>query len=346
MSVFHKLLASYNYNLPVDCIAKTPAIPRPSAKLLVVEKKNNKLIHDTFFNLGKYLPPQAVLVLNNTKVMPARLYVTKPTGGKVELLYIESKNGKLFFLANRQLKINDELLLKKGHKFKVIDHQGSHYTLEPMFKIGKLADFFIKYGYTPLPPYLKDSPLSEKYRRTYYQTVFAHEFGSVAAPTASLHFTKKLLADLKKQGIALEYVTLHVNLGTFAPLQEENIKKQSLHLERYFIEAGTAERLMRYKKQGRPIIAVGTTVARTLESASSARGKLRVGSNTTQLFISPGYKWKFVDGLVTNFHVPKSSLLMLVAGLIGRTKLLNIYKSALKLKYRFFSFGDGMLIRK
>lgn len=345
MTTFTKLLASYDYHLPEGFIAKTPAIPRTSARLLVVEKKSNKVRHDTFINLGKYLPKKCVLVLNNTKVMPARLYVTKPTGGKAELLYIESKNNNLVFLSNRLLKIGDILVLNKKHKLKVVGHKGGHYSIKPLFKIGKLSSFFIKYGYTPLPPYLKDSPLSEKYRRTYYQTVFAREYGSVAAPTASLHFTKKLLADLKKEGTIIEYVTLHVNLGTFAPLQEENIKTKLLHLENYFIDDKTARQLNSYKKEGRAIIAVGTTAARALESASSAKGKLKSGSAETRLFITPGYKWKFVNGLITNFHVPKSSLLMLVAGLIGRDKLKSIYKVAINRKYRFFSFGDGMLIK-
>ncbi len=241
--------------------------------------------------------------------------------------------------------MGDILTLKQKIKFLVINHKESHYTLKPLFKIEKLSSFFVKYGYTPLPPYLKDSPLSEKYRRTYYQTVFAHEFGSVAAPTASLHFTKKLLADLKARGFAQAYITLHVNLGTFAPLQRDNIKSKSLHLEHYYIDKLTAHKLMFYKKQGRPIIAVGTTVARTLESVCLGKNKLASGSGTTRLFISPGYKWKFVDGLITNFHVPKSSLMMLVAGIIGRTKLLKIYKLAIKKEYRFFSFGDGMLIK-
>ena len=231
---------------------------------------------------------------------------------------------------------------KKLH-FTVIKKVNQFYYLKPNFPATQIKSILEKYGQTPLPPYIKHSPLSEKQKREQYQTVFAKDGLSVAAPTASLHFTKHLIAGLKKQGIEVEYLTLNVNLGTFAPLREENIKTGKLHSETYEINKHTADKLNFAKKQGRPIIAVGTTVIRTLESAAGKSGLFKL-SGETRLFIQPGYKFKFISGAVTNFHVPKSSLMMLIAALVGKDELLNLYKKAISKKFRFFSFGDGMIV--
>jgi len=347
---FNKLLKKYNYHLPVSLIAQAPAKPRDKAKLLVYHKDNGKVSYDIFRNLTKYLPPRAVLVFNETKVIPARLVLNKPTGGQVRVLYLDTKSNLIEVLADRFIKIGMKLALDIGTKgskpifFVVVKQIDNHYWLKPSFALSKLPQIFELYGHTPTPPYIKHTYLSEKQLRQEYQTVFAKAAGSVAAPTAALHFTKGLLKKIKKQGFNIEFVTLHVNLGTFAPLTADQVERHKLHQEWYTIDKTMAVRLAQAKKQGRPIIAVGTTVVRTLESAANKSGKLKKLIGTTDLFISEGYKFKFVDGLITNFHVPESSLLMLVAALVGRTKLLELYKKAISKKFRFFSFGDGMVI--
>jgi len=216
--------------------------------------------------------------------------------------------------------------------------------LKPSFAINKTFEVLERYGITPIPPYIKNIPLSEKQLRKEYQTVFADRKGSVAAPTASLHFTKSLLSQLKRSGIKIVFTTLHVNLGTFSPLTEELFKRSRLHSEYYEIGKVSADILNKAKKEKLPIIAVGTTVVRTLESASDNRGKINKLKGDTDIFIKEGYKFKFVDGLITNFHVPRSSLLMLASAFAGRKNIFNIYKKAISKKFRFFSFGDGMLI--
>jgi S-adenosylmethionine:tRNA ribosyltransferase-isomerase len=313
--------------------------------MLVYDRALKSVEFATFADLPKYLPPNAVVVLNQTKVVPARFEAKRKSGGKVELLYL-SKVGKQEFtaLADRQLKVGEELVFGLNYTLTVVDKLVKGFLFKASFPTSKLFSVLEEVGITPIPPYIKQSPLKERQLRTEYQTVFAKTAGSVAAPTASLHFTKSLLGNLKKRGVAIEYVTLHVGLGTFAPLTEAQLQSGRLHEEWYEIDAATASRLRRYKKEGRPIIAVGTTVVRTLESAASKSSKLARLSGTTDLFIYPPYKPRFVTGLITNFHVPKSSLLMLVASFIGREKLLKLYKTAIAKKFRLFSFGDGMLI--
>jgi len=338
-----KLLKQYDYSLPEKLIAQKPGRPRDSARLLVFSKKNKTVKFDTFKNIGNYLPKNSVLVFNQTKVVPARLQLIKPAGGKVNVLYIDHDKKYIKVLANKKLTDNQPLSLAGCEGFKVAKKQDQFYFLKPNFPVSQIKYFLEKYGKTPLPPYIKYSPLSEKQKKEQYQTVFAKNGLSVAAPTASLHFTKKLIAKLKKQGIGVEYLTLNVNLGTFAPLREENFKTGELHTETYEIDKKTAGRLNLAKKQGRPIIAAGTTMVRTLETAT-VLGMLKKLSGQTQLFIRSGFDFKFTSGLITNFHVPKSSLLMLVSALAGKKTLLNLYQIAIKNNFRFFSFGDGMLI--
>jgi S-adenosylmethionine:tRNA ribosyltransferase-isomerase len=347
MPELERLLAQYDYHLPPELIAQKPASPRDSARLLIYSRKDGKIKFDRFSNLGKYLPKKSVLVFNQTKVVPARLKVTKETGGKAEILYI-SDDGKLIkAIADRKLTPGTSVALMSGRtlvqQMKVVKKQGQFYFLQPNFAVAKIKSIMQKYGQTPLPPYIKNSPLTEKQKRKEYQSVFAKAGLSVAAPTASLHFTKKLISQLKKQGIEVKFVTLNVNLGTFAPLKNENLKSGKLHLESYEIDKTTATGLNRAKREGKTIVAVGTTVVRTLESAAKHR-QLQKLLGSTDLFIYPPYKFSFVDSLITNFHVPKSSLLMLVSALTGRKKLLYIYEKAISKRFRFFSFGDGMLI--
>ncbi len=373
MTKFRKLLAQYDYSLPESLIAQEPAHPRDSARLLVFNRLTGEQHDDIFANLGEHLPKNAVLVFNETKVIPARLTLTKPTGGLARVLYIGHDDNEIEVLADRRLDVGAMLNLRHSERsgvelrnltrmrahirvrsfaalrmtdicFLVTRKEGSHYFLKPSFPMAKLFFVLEKYGSPPIPPYIKHSPLSEAQLKKEYQTVFAHTRGSVAAPTASLHFTKRLLEKLVRAGIAVQYVTLHVNLGTFASLTEQNVQEGRLHIEYFSIAKSCAAALNFAKQSGRPIIAVGTTVARTLESASDARGNLKSMDGATRLFIRQDYKFKFIDGLITNFHVPKSSLLMLVSALVGRKKLFELYRHAIQKKYRFFSFGDGMLI--
>jgi S-adenosylmethionine:tRNA ribosyltransferase-isomerase len=309
---------------------------------LVVLDPKGMTRYATFHELVQFLPARSVLVLNQTKVIPARIEAEKSTGGKVRILYIAAAGkGRFHGLADRKLEPGMALKVGKS-KITVVSRETGDYVFE-VKGVAPLA-MFKKYGKTPIPPYLKHTKLGEKALREKYQTVFAKTEGSVAAPTASLHFTKQLLKTLKKAGHDIVYVTLHVNLGTFAPLTKEAVAEGRLHEEPYSIDAKTVAFLTKAKKDGRPIITVGTTALRTLEAASDDDGKLRWPVCTTRLFIRPGYHFCFADGLITNFHVPKSSLLMLVAALVGRTRLLKLYKEAIGKGFRIFSFGDGMLI--
>lgn len=332
----------YDYEVPKILIAQKPACPPDTAKLLVYSKNNGAIFYDSFLNIAKYLPKNAVLVFNETKVLPARLVLTKGTGGRARILYIAKKDGGFCAMSDRKLAIGSKLRLNKKIFFTVKKSEGKYYLLVPSFKISALFAVLEKYGQMPTPPYIKNPLLTESELKRKYQAIFARRKGSVAAPTASLHFTKRLLAKIKKAGIGIKFVTLHVNLGTFAPLTEKNLERERLHKEFYEISRSTANFLNKAKKSGRPIIAVGTTVARTLESAANGNGVLENYSGTTDLFIQEGYKFKFMDGIITNFHVPRSSLLMLVAAFIGREKLFKLYHEAIKRKFRFFSFGDGM----
>ncbi len=384
---FEKLLDSYNYSFPPELIAQSPTSPRDSAKLLIYTRapkpiqnlrikkeakdKPAEIAHDIYKNILKYLPKDGVLVLNQTKVIPARLTVKKPTGGLARLLYIETSGQHLKFLSDRKLELNTKLTIENGKEnraissnksktpkpkklsFTVIAKHSQFYILKPAFDISNLYTILNKYGQTPLPPYIKNSKLSGKKLLTEYNTVFAKTLGSVAAPTASLHFTKALLAKIKRSGIKIVYITLHVNLGTFAPLTEEQLQNKKLHTEFYEISKTSAKILNQAKQSGKQIIAVGTTVVRTLESACESKSitkinkpaKLTKLTGNTNLFITEKSKLQFVDSIITNFHVPKSSLLMLVSAFTGRKQLLELYKLAIQKKYRLFSFGDGMLIK-
>ncbi len=337
-------LLDYNYSFPANLIANKPSFPRENARLLVYSRKTKQVKLDTFKNIGKYLPENCVLVLNQTKVIPARLEVAKPTGGKARILFLSQEKNLISALSDRKLEIGSTITFGKTHKLVVVDKKTNQYILKTTASQTAFQKLLVKYGTTPLPPYIKNSPLTEKQARQEYQTVFAKTLGSVAAPTASLHFTKKLLSQLKQQGVKLEYITLHVGLGTFASLSDKNIKQKKLHSEFYKIDPKTAERLNKYKQLGYQIIPVGTTAVRSLESAANKQGKLTKLSGHTTLFIQEADQHNFVDSLITNFHVPQSSLLMLVSSFVGRKKLLELYALAIKKKFRLFSFGDGMLI--
>lgn len=350
--VLDSLLAPYDYQLPSELIATAPAHPRDSARLLIYDRSMGDVHFDTFANITNYLPKNAVLVFNRTKVIPARMELKKDTGGGVEALYLGESGGQLKVMASGKIAAGDTLTWEGGHSFTVKERDGKYATLLPSFPLSELHTLLEQYGETPLPPYIKDSPLSEAERRTEYQTVYAKDEGSVAAPTAGLHFTPELLEKIKAHGCDIAYVTLHVNLGTFAPVTAEDIAQKKLHTEYYEIEKRVAEFLNIAKSQDRPIIAVGTTTVRTLESAAvlpdaeseSGFPTLEHLKGSTNIFLTEDDYMKFTDSLITNFHVPKSSLLMLVSAFTGREKLMDLYEQAKNEKMRFFSFGDGMMV--
>ncbi len=341
---FQDLLARYDYDLPGELIANAPASPRDSAKLLVHNRKTDRTDWTTFAQIGDFLPKNSVLVLNRTKVIPAKMELTRSTGGKVSTLALGSAGKQLRIMANRKLKPGEILRLADDKTFTVTGEEGKYWLLTPDFPISELLSVLDRHGSMPLPPYIKRTPLSPEELKREYQSVFASEEGSIAAPTASLHFTQELLRSLEQSGIRLAYVTLHVHLGTFAPLTEEQLKTGLLHEEEYLIGADTVTLLESAKADHQPIVAVGTTVVRTLESASDSSGKIIEPEGRTRLFIREGYRFMMVDHLITNFHVPRSSLMMLVAAFTGREKLLDLYAQAIERRLKFFSFGDGMLI--
>lgn len=339
--------SDFYYELPQELIAQTPIEPRDSSKLLVYDKKANTIEHKIFHDITNYLSDNDVLVINNTRVIPARIYGYKPTGAKIELLLL------------KRLKLNTyEALLKPAKKAPVgtVLHFGENLSctivdnieeiggrvVEFQVETGTLEEQLDKLGEMPLPPYIKEK-LKDKDR---YQTVYNKVDGSSAAPTAGLHFTKQLLEKIKAMGVQIAEVTLDIGLGTFRPVMVENVEKHVMHSEHISISQQTADLLNAAKQHGKRIIAVGTTSVRTLESMTDENGVLHAGSKDTNIFIYPGYKFKFVDALVTNFHLPESTLIMLVSAFVGsRENTLEIYNKAVKEKYRFFSFGDSMLIK-
>ncbi len=340
---FEKYLQQFDFKVPRQLIALKPSQPRDAARLLIYDRASEQVQFDRFRNIGKFLPPRSVLVFNQTKVVPARLEVLKPSGGRVRILVLNRVGRRLSVLVDRKLAVGMELRLG-SYKFTVVSHQSEQYQLQFTFGVSQFARLVERYGVTPLPPYLKTSTLSEAERQKLYQSVFAKNPGSAAAPTASLHFTKQLIEHLRMQGFGIEFVTLHVGLGTFASVGPNHLRTGKLHAEQYAIDQAAARRLNIAKKAGRPIVAVGTTSLRALESA--ARGpRLVRARGETQLFIRPGDALSFTDGLVTNFHVPRSSLVMLVAALVGQKKVLQLYRLAIKKRLKFFSFGDGMLVK-
>lgn len=338
--------SDFNYNLPQELIAQHPLEERDSSRLMVLDKKNGEIEHKIFRNISDYLSCGDVLVLNDTRVLPARLIGEKEdTKGRMELL-----------LLKRIDTIRWETLVKPGRRAQV----GSRFSFGSGKLIGEITEIIddgnriVKFiydgifeeildelGEMPLPPYIKEK-LEDKER---YQTVYSKEEGSAAAPTAGLHFTKELLQSLKNKGINIVYLTLHVGLGTFRPVKENEIEDHKMHSEYFSLSKEAADIINQGKKNGNKIISVGTTSCRTLETLGDEDGSIHEGSGWTDIFIYPGYKFKIVDNLITNFHLPESTLLMLVSALAGSDNIKNAYEKAVKMKYRFFSFGDAMLIK-
>ena len=336
------LVTDFDYELPQELIAQHPMEPRDHSRLLVVDKHTGEIQHKHFYDLVDYLRPGDVLVFNDTRVIPARLHGTKDTGAHVEVFLLTRKNAtdwEVLVRPGKKLQVGAKINFSDELSCEVIEHTDFGGRVVRFKYDGIFEEILDRLGETPLPPYIT-APLEDKER---YQTVYNRERGSAAAPTAGLHFTKELLAKIKELGCEEVFVTLHVGLGTFRPVSEANIEDHKMHKEFYTVSQEAADAINKAKAEGRRIIAVGTTAVRTLESAG-ADGTMKAGGNWTNIFIYPGYKFRFVDELVTNFHLPQSTLLMLVSTLSTREIMLATYKKAVEEKYRFFSFGDAMFI--
>ena len=336
----------FDYKLPKNRIAQKQIKPRDFSRLLVLDREKEKIAHKHFYDLPDILTEDDVLVVNQTKVFPARLYGQKKTGGKVEVLLTEKIDSANYqaMIGARNLQVGDSVYFDKKLEAKIVKDIDGKTKQIKFNKSGQSLNKIIEQiGHTPLPPYIKTKD-SAKIKKD-YQTVYAKSAGSAAAPTAGLHFTKRVLDKLEKKGVKIFKVTLHVGLGTFAPVEADDITKHKIHHEWAEIDTKTANALNKLKHQGKNIIAVGTTSARTLEAFAKGK-KLQSGKKWVDIYIYPGYKYKFVDDMITNFHLPKSSLLFMISALASRELILKIYRRAIKLKYRFFSFGDSMFITK
>ena len=338
--------SDFDFHLPEVLIAQTPLEKRDESRLMVIDRETGELKHEHFYNIVEMLSPGDCIVLNNTKVLPARLIGEKNESG-----------GKIEFLLLKQLQLNTwEVLVKPGKRAKIgtrfsfgngllqaevkdIGEEGSR--IVEFFYDGVFENILEQLGEMPLPPYITEK-LNDPDR---YQTVYAKHQGSAAAPTAGLHFTNELLKKLKDKGISIEYITLHVGLGTFRPVKVDSIEEHKMHSEFYVLEEDVADRINKVKEQGGKVIAVGTTSCRTLESAAIEKNVLKAGTGWTDIFIYPGYSFKMVDALITNFHLPESTLIMLVSALAGRENIMKAYNTAVEERYRFFSFGDAMFIK-
>lgn len=338
--------SQFYYDLPKELIAQTPIEPRDHSRMMVLSRENNTIEHKHFYDFIDYLTPGDCLILNNTRVLPARMYgVKKDTGAIVEFLLLNNlgndrwetitgpgKRAKVdaeFSFGDGLLTCKIEEVLDNGNRIAKFSYDASN-IYEVLDKVGEM----------PLPHYITEK-LEDKER---YQTVYSKELGSAAAPTAGLHFTNEIMSKIQEKGIKIGYVTLHVGIGTFRPVKSENIEDHEMHSEHYQIPKETADLINETKKSGGRVVAVGTTCCRTLESVMSSQGEMKEFDDWTSIFIYPGYKFKCIDALLTNFHLPESTLIMLVSALYNREKILEAYETAVKEKYRFFSFGDCMFI--
>ena len=339
--------SDFFYDLPEELIAQTPLEPRDSSKMMVLSKENDNILHKHFYDVCDYLNEGDTLILNNTRVLPARIYgVKEATGAVVEFLLLnqlendvwealagpgkKAKVGTVFSFGEGILKCEVTEVLENGNRIIKFSYSKNDNFFNVLDKVGEM----------PLPHYITEE-LQDKER---YQTVYSKELGSAAAPTAGLHFTNEILEKLKSKGVNIGYVTLHVGLGTFRPVKAEKIEDHKMHTEHYHLPKETAELIINTKKAGGRVIAVGTTSCRTLESVATFCGEIKEDDRNTDIFIYPGYKFKCIDGLITNFHLPESTLIMLVSAFYGYEKTLKAYKTAVDEKYRFFSFGDCMMI--
>jgi len=333
--------SDFYYDLPERLIAQTPASPRDSARMLVYDRANNKTEHKIFRDILDYLTPNDVLVVNNTRVIPARLFASKVTGAKLEVFLLKRLNltdYEVLMKPAKKAPVGTKLIFSENLYCEVIENQEEIGGRIIRFNVttGTLEEELDKIGEVPLPPYIHEKLEDDEE----YQTIYSKIKGSSAAPTAGLHFTEELMQKIRDKGVQIEEVTLQVGLGTFRPVSEENALEHKMHSEEIVVAKDVAERLNKAKAAGKRIIAVGTTTVRTLEAAADKKGHIQPCQKETNIFIYPGVELKFVDGLITNFHLPESTLVMLVSAFIGREKTLELYKEAVEKEYRFFSFGD------
>ena len=341
------LRSDFYYDLPEELIAQTPVEPRDSSRLMKIERSSGEITHDRFYNICNYLKKGDLLVMNDSKVFPARIYGTKrATGVPIEFLllkHIELDKWEVMVRPGRRLKIGTIVDFSDELSAEILDVVEGGNRIVRFDCKGVFFDVLDRIGQMPLPPYIKEK-LKDRDR---YNTVYCREEGSAAAPTAGLHFTDRVFEELKEKGVDTAFVTLHVGLGTFRPVKEDNILDHKMHVEHYSIPQETADKIKECKANGGRVIAVGTTSCRTLESAANLpefNGEIKAGSADTGIFIYPGYEFKVIDGLITNFHLPESTLIMLVSAFLGRERTLAAYEEAIRERYRFFSFGDCMII--
>ena len=336
--------SDFYYDLPEELIAQTPLQKRDSSRLLHLDKLTGETEHRHFYDVKDYFRPGDCLVLNDSRVMPARLIGVRPTGGAVELVLLKDLGNdrwECLSRPGRKTKPGQELIFGDGEMKATVQSvaEGGNRIVKFEYK-GIFLEILERLGKMPLPPYIKEELLDSER----YQTVYSRELGSAAAPTAGLHFTRELLSEIEAMGVKVCYVTLHVGLGTFRPVKAERIEDHDMHSEFCVVSEETAKTVNETKKAGGRIIAVGTTSCRTLESFTTPDGELQATSGWTNIFIYPGYTFKCIDALITNFHLPESTLIMLVSALAGRENVLRAYKTAVEERYRFFSFGDAMIV--
>ena len=339
-------VSDFYFELPEELIAQYPLEKRDSSRLMVLDKKTGEIEHRKFHDILEYLNEGETLVLNNTRVLPARLIGEKEeTGGKIEFLLlkrIEGDKWECLAKPGRKAKVGTVFTFGEGKLKAIVREIGEEGNRIIEFKYdGIFEQVLDELGQMPLPPYIHEK-LEDKER---YQTVYSKEKGSAAAPTAGLHFTEELLKEIKDKGVNIAYLTLHVGLGTFRPVKVDDVNNHVMHSEYYHLDKENAELINKTKEAGKRVIAVGTTSSRTLETIGDENGRVREQSGWTDIFIYPGYKFKIVDNLITNFHLPESTLIMLVSALAGQDNIMNAYNTAVKEKYRFFSFGDSMFIK-
>ncbi len=346
------LLSEFDYDLPEELIAQLPADKRENSRMLVLNRHKHSISHKHFYNIVDLIEPNSLLVLNNTKVLPARLYGTKDTGAKIEIFLLKQKendNWEVLIKPSKRvksgtiIKVSDELSVEV---IKRLEDDGE-WLVKLIYAGGNVLEVLHRNGNIPLPPYIERKLQSDEIKKLdfeRYQTVYAKDEGSVAAPTAGLHFTQEILQKLKDKGVEIAYVTLNVGLGTFRPVKCENVLEHKMHSETFEISQEAADIINRAKYEGRKLVAVGTTTVRTLETAYQKYGKICACHDHSELFIYPPYDFKVIDNLITNFHLPKSTLLMLVSALAGKEFIFEAYKEAIENKYRFFSYGDCMYI--
>lgn len=338
-------VSDFDYELPEELIAQTPIEKRDESRLMILDREKKNIEHKKFKDIIDFLEPGDVLVRNNTKVIPARLYGKKETGANVEFLLLNNIEGDIWECIVRpgnKLHIDTKVIFGDGLLTgKIIDTMPGGTRKVRFEYTGIFNEILDQIGLMPLPPYIHEE-LKQKDR---YQTVYAKYDGSAAAPTAGLHFTEELLEKLKQKGIIIANVTLHVGIGTFRPVKEETVESHEMHTEHYYIKQEDVNKINNAKKNGKRVIAVGTTSCRVLETVADVNGYVKPTEGDTQIFIYPGYKFKILDGLITNFHLPQSTLLMLVSALAGREYIMEAYNEAVKERYRFFSFGDAMFIK-